>query len=181
MTERKVDKELIALISGIVIIAIIMIIALILFAPTKCKRTYSELITVAKQVSTELNQAPRKYREEYNWEIEMETLFSFFLSFDKTQELVNYKGDDAIYISISCADKCPLLLGGKKTWIEGNAGKTSDISNLGLKEEHGSKVNAYIARYYYDEQYYQVTVFWKNDKEKAMEILNRIIGLEIVK
>lgn len=175
------DKELIVLISGLGTLAIILIIVLVLFSPAKCKRTYSELTTVAQQVATELNQAPSKYREEYNWEIKMETLFTWLLSFNKSQEFVNYEGDDAIYISIGYADKSPILLGGKKKWIEGSAGAASEISNLGLSKERGCKLNAYIARYYYDEQYYQVSVIWKNDKEKAAEILNKIIGLEIVK
>lgn len=161
---------------------IILCAGLVLFSPSKCKKTYNELATAAKQVSTELNQAPNMYREEYNWEIDLEKSFSdLLLSFEKSQEFVNYDGNDPVYISINCAKNCPLLLGGKKAWLQGNAGTASEVSNLGLQEEHGKKFNKYIVRYYFDNQYYQVSVIWKNDEPRANEILNKIIGLDIVK
>ncbi len=175
-------KKLTILLAAIGGTLIVLLVGLFLSSPAKCKRTYSELTSAAKKVSTELNQAPSKYRDEYKWEIEMENIFpEVLLTFDKSEKYVNYDGNGPVYISIDCAKKCPLLLGGKKTWLKGDAGTASEISNLGLHERHGEKLNNYIARYYFDNQYYQVSVTWKNDESKANEILNKIIGLDIVK
>lgn len=180
MLERKNNVGIILTICVSSII-LLMIVVLIVSLPTKCKRTYDELTAEAKKVATELNQAPYSYRTEYNNYVQMEFWSTWLLSFDKSQEYVNNEGNDAIYISVSCADKSPLLLGGKNTWIEGSRHASTEVSNLGLIEKQNKDLNAYFVRYYYNGKYYQVTVIWKKDKEKACEIVNKIIGLEILK